>query len=1451
MTGTAIERISSAAKGKHPTLPLALPKPQNRRCRLTLVAATAKVGSRTPKLESVTFSSLEEQDHYSAQQHCQYMEGSSSGVELISLSTFEEHAFVWDYIKSQHFSQQRFSIGMRNEYVDGNYWTDNSPVGFFHWSDNEPSGDGFCTEMYVDSGKFNDIDCSEVQAFICEKKGRNYSPLTPPSPPEPTCPSGWTSFNRHCYLFSGNDDTWENAKASCESNLNSVLASIENADEDEFLKGNAAALGKDLWLGLHDDDAGNNWHWIDGSEYGQYTNWGSGQPDDYQENEHCGELRHSQGDWNDLPCSNTLGFVCKITLEVCPHRWNFWNEKCYYRSDDVISNDQARQKCKEFNANADLVTIESLRENNYFADLFSQGSQGVWNGYTYDPTSKAWSWDDGSSNPFTNWNAGEPNNLDWELCTEMIDAPYFDTHGKWNNLACTENRNFGCQYHPKHHVGCEVGWRLFGEVCYFVGRGQGNYYDSETHCKDLGGQIASVHSAEENDFFVSILPSEATGAWIGINDINQPESFVCADGSNFLYSSWGLMLSDQFDLPRCAEIQFDGKWVLRDCSSAGESDIAVVCSKPPEVKDITPDDSGCKTGDLYYRGSCYTISNTQLSWDEAKNACDREYSSLLRIEDEQEGAFFSSSFGDYGLDAWTDVKVRKYSDESFDFIFDDGKLATYLPWDSSEPNLGEGDCILIEGTPGVVGLYKAHACEKELNFICEYDRQGYTTLPPEPTPTHGTDCLGTWEHHGGHCYQVFTETHTWTEAEQVCQAYGGHLASINSQDEESFIQQKLWYAYELTFDDLWVGLQLDTEADKHWTDGSSIDYLHWEFGQPDMHEHENCASVNRYDTALSCTVCETHLPFICEGREGSYLTTLPPPTFAPPPKCTDGKGDWYLFKDHCYKFVSQADEDPQSWHKSVGLCRADGSHLSSIVDLDENFFIESMLNQLSDDSIWVGGRALEDSGFQWVDGSPFDYDNWAPGEPNSYMDQEDCIEMYNRGKGTWNDKNCGHLSGRVCKRPNGATVPPPLSTLPTAGNCPQNWIHVVTTGRCFKFVEEVTYFDQAVTSCRDLYTGAELVSLHTPKELAYITVMVGMYNAEAWIGLQYEMEDYVWVDQSTVDYTPWAPGEPNGQYMAENCVEVLYPTGLMNDISCYNMYGYICAMKQDPSITEPTTFPKCDPPYDNYYHYKDDCYRSERTPMSWDDAEKTCADEGAHLASAYDLNEGAFLWILGQDSSIVHPWIGLNDRRVQSTYEWTDNWPVSYTNWGKDQPQVNVTDKNCVMLDSDDGRWYNEKCEELKPFLCKHSEDKAPSPGPPVTGHCPDETWTNLPGSYCYLAVSDAQRWNDANAYCLFLDSNLTSIHSAEENSVLKHGLKIVKSNIWIGLIQKKSGFGWSDGTALDFQNWADGEPSYDYEQCTELYQEDGKWNDLPCDSWRPFICRTAKVRTLKKKNFN
>ena len=57
---------------------------------------------------------------------------------------------------------------------------------------------------------------------------------------------------------------------------------------------------------------------------------------------------------------------------------------------------------------------------------------------------------------------------------------------------------------------------------------------------------------------------------------------------------------------------------------------------------------------------------------------------------------------------------------------------------------------------------------------------------------------------------------------------------------------------------------------------------------------------------------------------------------------------------------------------------------------------------------------------------------------------------------------------------------------------------------------------------------------------------------------------------------------------------------------------------------------------------------------------------------------------------------------------------------------------------------------------------------------------------------------------------------------------KLGNRGMWIGLSKRESGFGWTDGSALAYINWAAGEPNNwegSNEDCVEMFSN-GYWND-------------------------
>ncbi|XP_008053830.1 low affinity immunoglobulin epsilon Fc receptor [Carlito syrichta] len=125
--------------------------------------------------------------------------------------------------------------------------------------------------------------------------------------------------------------------------------------------------------------------------------------------------------------------------------------------------------------------------------------------------------------------------------------------------------------------------------------------------------------------------------------------------------------------------------------------------------------------------------------------------------------------------------------------------------------------------------------------------------------------------------------------------------------------------------------------------------------------------------------------------------------------CNTCPGNWVNFQRKCYYFG----EGAKQWIQARYACSDVGGRLVSIHSPEEQDFLTK---HASKKGSWIGLRDLDVEGeFIWMDGSPVDYSNWLPGEPNNHGQGEDCVMM--QGSGHWNDILCrSKLDAWVCDR---------------------------------------------------------------------------------------------------------------------------------------------------------------------------------------------------------------------------------------------------------------------------------------------------------------------------------------------------------------------------------------------------------------------------------------------------
>ena len=98
--------------------------------------------------------------------------------------------------------------------------------------------------------------------------------------------------------------------------------------------------------------------------------------------------------------------------------------------------------------------------------------------------------------------------------------------------------------------------------------------------------------------------------------------------------------------------------------------------------------------------------------------------------------------------------------------------------------------------------------------------------------------------------------------------------------------------------------------------------------------------------------------------------------------------------------------------EAIGLGKTLGGHwdLATITSAAEQRVVNAMLGPRAPrDEFWLGafqpaGEERRDANWQWIDGQPWNYENWAPGEPNDAFGPAGEQQLGEFGTGMWNDE---------------------------------------------------------------------------------------------------------------------------------------------------------------------------------------------------------------------------------------------------------------------------------------------------------------------------------------------------------------------------------------------------------------------------------------------------------------
>ncbi|KAI4893218.1 hypothetical protein NFI96_010660 [Prochilodus magdalenae] len=566
---------------------------------------------------------------------------------------------------------------------------------------------------------------------------------------------------------------------------------------------------------------------------------------------------------------------------------------------------------------------------------------------------------------------------------------------------------------------------------------------------------------------------------------------------------------------------------------------------------------------------------------------------------------------------------------------------------------------------------------------------------------------------------------------------------------------------------------------------------------------------------------------------------------------------------HKNEETSGWDSDPVNW------CPLPEETLMSDTDLAPGSCLFAGLTNILGSALWIGLNSLDfESGWQWSNGNPFRYLNWAPGHP-SLEPGLNCAAL-NAGKASkWESMGCSKKLGYICRKGNSTTVTPTVGK-DQPSFCPPQWVPYA--GHCYSIRRSKMMWRDALAACHK--EGSDLASIHNIEEHSFIISQSGyLPSDELWIGLndQKTQNLFEWSDRTHVTFAKWLVGEPSHTTnFREDCVLMKGKEGKWADHMCEKEHDYMCKSRkplanlQDhlkSSVLDALFVPETIKQWKTsiftlrgWIRFSSYCYSIAVEAKTFNEAKTTCGQSAASLVHVADRYENAFLISLVGLRPEKYFWIGLSNTEQAERFKWTNKEAVKFTHFNVGMPDRH---QGCVAMltGTSAGLWDVLSCQSKQKYICKKiAEGITTTKEPPTTQplSCPPK-WTKKGSGSCmriYKSKSEEKKtWFEARDFCRAIGGDLASFHSESETDALPYGGS--SDPAWIGFssLDANVGFVWTDESPSDYDNWSYGEPNNynDNEHCAEVsFYYGHRWNDRDCESYNDWVCQIRLGTTPK-----
>ncbi|KZZ43349.1 hypothetical protein A3759_13260 [Thalassolituus sp. HI0120] len=403
----------------------------------------------------------------------------------------------------------------------------------------EPNNSGDCAYLFTqnngdrqDIGNWDDTSCSQQKKVACFN---GYE---------------WAISANAVSFDGGSGESMENPQNACRAiSRNGVSGNFKFAapvsvkDNLDIVELGKNEGGTGIWINLQDKKHEDTWKFNKDLDV-IAPFWGSGQPDNFQGNEHCAEITGT-GDWNDISCSTSRKVACYDPYVSSNGQWRKTAGSYSFSTIEAFN-----LICQnEFGGRYKFYAPVTLSQND---DLKNTAGGNAWIN-SNDKKNEGF-WD--LNLELNNWESAQPDAVAANRCVtaSAVDAT-------WSAASCSAN----------HSVACSTGGRWYFTTTKTTLE---NFSDGQRLCDELGQGYQ--FSAPKNYVQMRSLQYYAEQdnrnneqVWINGNRMDDFSSWVW-NVRDLSIPSWAADEPNGSGIENCAVLTRNGRWEDVNCSTSDD-----------------------------------------------------------------------------------------------------------------------------------------------------------------------------------------------------------------------------------------------------------------------------------------------------------------------------------------------------------------------------------------------------------------------------------------------------------------------------------------------------------------------------------------------------------------------------------------------------------------------------------------------------------------------------------------------------------------------------------------------------------------------------------------------------------------------------------------------------------------------------------------------------------------